>query len=264
MKWAPVWTDEGMLQVVLNNNATAIESLREQLNQGTVRVRIPFLEYATGNPKKADNLPFTREVDLANALEIQNIETICSKLDKMVNFVPFVAYFEGTINMFVSVSRWIREEINYLMKMNKLGSEVKHQLAEMRNYSDEELEYAFSQGTYDTAIAERGIISMRKYRDLLKNDFPTIDHLIARDVLSKKPTFLSRFKGREYFTYLAGKEKELNKFYILFPVEAINDLPNLANFEARIIGIMFYNANPPQAGLSHLALVAVSLFLPWR
>jgi len=66
-------------------------------------------------------------------------------------------------------------------------------------------------------------------------------------------------------TYFAGKEmKEFVHFFVYFPLESANDLPNKNSFTARIIGIMFYNANPPKKGLSPFTLIAVSLFLPWK
>ena len=87
IKWAPVWTDDEMLQIVINSNVTALGKLREELNQGSLSVKLPFLEYSTGKPMAKEALPFSKANDLVKVMEIRHVEDIMKEIKDAV-FIP--------------------------------------------------------------------------------------------------------------------------------------------------------------------------------
>lgn len=265
IRWIPVWTDEDMLKIVIGNNLSIIEKFREDFNKGEVKIKIPFLEYKTGTLTETKTLPFTKENDLAKVLEVSHIRDILGKVKNVEDFNPFVVNLESNFHMMVHSPRWVRAEADYLLSISKIREKFDKELENIKNHSDAELESELTKGMYNAPPNNRSKISMRKYRDFLRTDFPNIDNMIADEVVSKKPTVISRFKGKQYLTYFAGEEeKEFGSFFVYLPLESSDDLPNNNSFKARIIGIMFFNSNPPRKGLSPLTFVGVSLFLPWK
>lgn len=265
IKWVPVWTDEKMLKIVINSNLTTLRKFREDINRGEVKIKIPFLEYKTGTIAEAETLPFTKENDLAKVLTVSKRNEILEKVGQEKDFTPFVVNLEGDFHMMMDIPRWIREEVDYLLTISKMREPFKAEIERIRNLSDVELNSEFLKGMYNAPPDNRSNISMRKYRDILKTDYPEIGRMIADSVVSKKPTIISRFNGKDYLTYFVGEKMEVfGGFFAYFPLESASDLPNLNSFKARIIGIIFFNANPPQKGLSLLTFVGVSIFLPWR
>jgi hypothetical protein len=264
-KWVPVWTDEKMLKIVINSNLTTLSKLREDFNRGELTVKIPFLEYRTGTIPETETLPFTKENDLAKVLKVLTRNEILEKIGQEKDFTPFVVNLEAIFHMMTDLARWIREEVDYMLSISRMRESFKTELEKIKDLSDLELYNEFQKGMYNPAPANRSKISMRQYRDILKTDYPAIDMMIADAVVSKKPTVVSRFNGKDYLTYFVGEQmEEFGGFCVYFPLESASDLPNLSSLKARIIGIMFFNANPPKKGLSPLTLVGVSMFLPWN
>ena len=263
-KWVPVWTDEKMLKIVINSNLTTLRKLREYINNGEVIIKIPFFEYKTGTIAEAETLPFTRENDLANVLKVLKKSDILEKIGQEKDFTPFVVNLDATFHMMIDIARLIRAEVDYLLSISKMRESFKTELEKIRNLSDIELKSEHLKGMYNAPPDNRSKISMKQYRDILKTDYPAINNMIAEEVISKKPTIISRFNGKDYLTYFVGEQmEEFGGFCAYFPLESASDLPNLNSFKARIIGIMFFNANPPQKGLSPLTLIGVSIFLPY-
>jgi len=266
IKWAPVWTDDEMLQIVINSNVTALGKLREELNQGSLSVKLPFLEYSTGKPMAKEALPFSKATDLVKVMEGRPVKDIMKEINLMDNFKPFVTLFDGDVHVFGSPCRVLRAEFDYLLKFYKMPEKFKHELAELRNYSDAELDKEFIGRVSSNTAGNPNALSMQmqKYRNVLRNDFPDIEKMINEHIVSTKPAYITKFKGKDYLVYLAGEKKDFHSFYVYFPVEAAPDLPNGTGFPARVIGIMIFNPNPPGKGLSHFAFIAVSLFLQYK
>lgn len=266
IRWAPIWTDDEMLQIVINSNVTSLGKLREELNQGSLSVKIPFLEYSTSKPRDKEALPFSKANDLVKVMEIKHVEEIMKEINLMENFKPFVTIFDGDVHIFGSPYRVLRAEIDYLHNFYKMPDKFKHELEEFRNYSDAELDKELIGRVKSNTAGNPNRLSMQmqKYRNALRNDFPDIEKMISEHIISTKPAYISKFKGKNYLVYLAGEEKDFHNFYVYFPVEATSDLPNGTGFPARVIGIMFFNPNPPQKGLSHFAFIAVSLFMRYE
>ena len=266
IKWAPVWTDDEMLQIVINSNVTALGKLREELNQGSLSVKLPFLEYSTGKPMAKEALPFSKANDLVKVMEIRHVEDIMKEINLMENFKPLVTLFDGDVHIFGSPYRVLRAEFDYLLKFYKMPDKFKHELAELRNYSDAELDKEFIGRVSSNTAGNPNELSMQmqKYRNVLRNDFPDIEKMINEHIVSTKPAYITKFKGKDYLVYLAGEKKDFHSFYVYFPVEAAPDLPNGTGFPARVIGIMFFNPNPPKKGFSNFAFIAVSLFIQYE
>ncbi len=264
IKWTPVWTDEKLLKVVINSNLTALKKIRDDINKGEVTLKIPFLEYKTGTLAETETLPFTKENELAKILEVLERKEVLNKIRREKDFVPFVVNLEAAFHMMIDPAKLVRGEIDYLLGISKISETYKAELEKIKKYSDFDLRNEFQKGMYNPPPNNRSKVNMWKYRNLLKGDYPEIGNMIADAVLSAKPTTISRFNGKDYLTYFVGDEMdEFGAFHAYLPIESADDLPNSNSFKARIIGVMFFNANPPQKGLSRLTLIAVSLFMPW-
>jgi len=265
--YAAVWTDENLIEKVLEQ----AESFMEKLRDGSkVKLKVPILDFITyeydykGKGKRG--IYFNREVDLSRKIHIKTIPELHKEIQKMATFKPFIAQIEQNLILALHLPKMFREQLMFLRQIPEISAESKKELDELIALPDPTLQQKVLDSEYEVAPGQNQFAIIENNVKPLINTYPTLRQDLLSVVRKEKPTIRMSFRGGEYITYILEIEGKPEHFPVCFPVDAKYSLPNAPGFHARVLGIVSFTPNPPLdlRGSPPFFFRAVSLFLPYQ
>ena len=259
IRWAPIWTDENIIRTVLMQTSSFFEKIRKS---GTVKLSFPYFEYAY-RPSEKQELYFHKEVDLAEHLEIKTIKEIFEQIDKSKPFKPFITQIEETLIFPLDLSEYFRFILNYLLKIPEIPKNHKKEIRMLVSLprevlQDKILKSGSTKSPFPFALAD-------KYIKPILSIYPELGKIITDLAVKEKIAIKNSFRGENYLVYFISVKDKPAPFTVYFPISAKDNLPNLGEFRARVIGIVSYTANLPlgiKKGIPFF-IRAASLFFPY-
>jgi hypothetical protein len=258
IRWAPVWTDEKLIKLVLMQTSNFFKKIKEK---GKLKLSFPYFEYEY-QPTQQD-LYFQKEVNLAEHLETKSIKEILDQINIARPFKPFITQIEETLIFPLDLPEYFRFILSYLLKIPEVPEVQKREIRVLTSLPREVLQEKIlksgaTQSPFPFALAD-------KYVKPILPLYPELGKTITELAIKEKLAIKNSFRGEDYFVYFVSLENKPSDFAVYFPTSAAQSLPNSGEFKARIIGIVSYTANLPlgiKKGMPFF-IRAVSLFLPY-
>lgn len=265
--YAAVWTDENLIEKVLEQ----AESFVEKLQEGSkVKLKVPILDFITyeydHKSKGKRGIYFDKEVDLSEKIHVKTILELYKEIKKMSTFKPFIAQIEQNLILALHLPKMFREQLMFLRQIPEISVESKKELDELIALPDPTLQQKVLDSEYEVAPGQNQFAIIEKHVEPLITRYPTLRQDLLSVVNKEKPAIRLSFKGGEYITYFLEIGGKPEHFPVCFPVEAKYSLPNAPGFQAKVLGIVSFTPNPPLdvKGFPPFFLRAVSLFLPYQ
>jgi len=265
--YAAVWTDENLIDKVLEQ----AESFMEKLREGSkVKLKVPILDFITYEydykSKGKRGIYFDREVNLSEKIRVKTVPELHKEIQKMATFKPFIAQIEQNLILALHLPKMFREQLMFLRQIPEISAESKKELDELIALPDPTLQQKVLDSEYEVAPRQNQFAIIEKHVKPLTGRYPTLRQDLLSVVKKEKPAIRLSFKGGEYITYFLEIGGKPEHFPVCFPVEAKYSLPNAPSFHAKVLGIVSFTPNPPLdvQGFPPFFLRAVSLFLPYQ
>lgn len=267
VRYAAIWTDEKMVEKVLEQ----AEGFLEKLRKGSkVKLRVPIFDfiayeydYKYGGKR---GIYFDKEIDLSEKIRVKTIAQLHKEIEKQRIFKPFIAQIEGNLSLALDMPKLFREQLRFLQRIPEVSIESKKELDKLIALPDTILKQKVLDSEYEFVPGKSRFAIIEKYAEPLINKYPGLRQDLRDTINREKPTIRLSFRGDEYLTYFLEEGGKPILFPICFPVEAKYSLPNAPGFNARVLGVVSFSPNPPldvREGFSLFFFRSVSLFLAY-
>lgn len=259
--WAIVWSDKDEMEKIYNKSKSRIIRLREEFNKGNLTLKIPFLEYTTGDMTKYSPLDFELESFLLNELKPLCKDEIIEHAKESKPFKPIIVVLEGMLHPMMDANKFLRLQFKYLKNSSLLSKKSELEIESFLSLSDLEVERIYDESLYDIGNGEQQSKLREKFIDEAKMKNPFILELLVNHIIDQKPTLIGEHDDSKYMVYF---NKEYSAPLIYFPVKAKNSIPSQSAFMARIIGVLTFASNVPLINNSTLIIKVAALAIPFN
>lgn len=265
--YAAVWTDENLIEMVLEQAETYIEKLQKG---SKLKLKIPIFDFITYEydykSKGKHGIYFSREVDLSEKIRVKTVAELYNEIQKTSTFKPFISQIEQNLILALHMPKMFREQLKFLRNIPEISTKSEKELDDLIALPDPMLQQKVLDSEYQVAPGQNQFAIIENLVEPLTHKYPTLRQDLLSVVNKEKPAIRLSFRGYEYITYfleIAGKPEP---FPVCFPIEARYSLPNAPGFPARVLGIVSFTPNPPldAPSFSPFFMRAVSLFLPYE
>lgn len=267
VRYAAIWTDENLIDKVLEQAEGFVEKLRKG---SKVKFKVPVLDIISYEYdykyKGKGGIYFNREVDLSEKIRAKTIPKLYKEIKKRRIFKPFIAQIEEKLILAFHMPKMFREQLRFLREIPEISIESKKELDKLIALSDPILQQKVLDSEYEVAPRQNRFAIIEKHVEPLINKYPGLRQDLKNVISKEKPAIRLSFRGGEYLTYFLEESGKPVHFPICFPVEAKYSLPNVPGFYARVLGIVSFMPNPPLdvwQGFSPFFFRAVSLFVAY-
>jgi len=259
--WAIVWSDRDEMKRIYNKSKNGIVKLREELKKGNLTIKLPFLEYTTGDVMEGSPLDFELESFLLNELKPLSKDEIIEHIKANKPFKPLIVVLEGVLQPMFNKYKFIRLQLEFLEKSNLLSKESEKEIESLLSLSDLELERIYDESFYDISEGEQKSRLIEKYINEAKAKNQFILELVVNHIIKQKPTLIGEHDDSSYMVYFCQK---YTAPLIYFPIKAKHSIPSQAGFMARIIGVLTFASNVPLINTSTFVIKVAALAIPFN
>ncbi|MCK4518025.1 hypothetical protein KAT92_04565 [Candidatus Babeliales bacterium] len=261
-KWAVIWSDSAELNKVMSASQSQIEKLRTEINAGQAKLKIPFLEYSTGEKPQSFPLDFEKEALLLENLKVFTHDQIIKEVNKKNIFKPFVALVEGTFVASRDLAEWVRTEHRCLIENNFITSSDLLQNSQ-RIIDSKDWQIVQEYKDYLEMPQSKTAITLNdeQYLQEVTRTYMGAESEVINYVNRAKPCLKGSYRGGAHHVYFFGNT--ISPPAIYFPESSIECLPNVSSFKAKSIGVLNFVTNPPYENFPNLIFRPVVLAVPW-
>lgn len=259
--WAIVWSDRDEMKKIYNKSKSGIVKLREELNKGNLTIKLPFLEYTTGDMTEDSPLDFELESFLLNELKPLSKDETIEHIKSNKPFKPVIVVLEGVLQPMLDKYKFIRLQFEFLEKSTLLSKESEKEIESLLNFSDLELGRIYDESFYYISENEQKSRLLEKYMNEAKVKSQSIQELVFNHIIKQKPTLIGEHDDSSYMVYFC---QDYTAPIIYFPIKAKQSIPSQAGFMARIIGVLTFASNVPLNNTSTFVIKVAALAIPFN
>ena len=257
-KWVLLWVDKELFSAIRAQMLSGMQKARKALLGGKLSFRVPLIdaiEYEIQRTKTAEKFDFLSETTrLSNEMETHSPSEAYQRFSSQKDFKSFIIQVVGELYYPFWAPNYIRGLSRFLLRLPDIPEYLKKNLENNLQLPDHALQHDFSE-----AMEKRGTYSFAQYLEWARKKYPGIDEDFKQYFSQEKPGIRTFVEQQEYCVTNFGHPNKPT-LWVYFPVDAREKLPPPNGYiNAKVIGIVCYNPNPPLK-MSMVYLKAACLF----
>jgi len=244
----------------LNQTSSSWQKLWRFLSTGKIRFKTPVIdvvEYEIGKTNQYSRLDLhDLAVKLSEQLRTQPFQEIYRRFDNTNKSKKLIIQVEGKLYCPLSAASYIKQICEFFLSLPDLPNHLSHELEYKVRLPEIARQYDFS-----SEIDKLGHSTIFKDQlEWAKKKYPGIEEDFKRYIRKHKTGLTKEVNGKLYNIALMG-HPEAPEVFIYFPEEARNFLPPpTCHVQAKVIGIISYDPDPPFSKMRKIYLRAVCFF----